>query len=81
MKIRVLPFQVGKNAVDKISLVEFPSVWEDAEHDEFASDKKMVVIVFLVSMTCRVLRMISVGDRANIFESGWEYGTRARHLL
>jgi hypothetical protein len=30
--------------------------------------KTIVVTVFFIAMTCRVLGMTSVGDRANIFE-------------
>jgi hypothetical protein len=35
--------------------------------------KKSVIIIFVLPMACRILRMISVGDRATIFEEGWEH--------
>jgi hypothetical protein len=35
--------------------------------------RKIVIIVWFSPMTCRILRMTFVGDRANIFEDGQEY--------
>jgi hypothetical protein len=33
MKIQVLHFQIGKNVIDTILLIEFASLWQDVEHD------------------------------------------------
>jgi hypothetical protein len=46
--------------------------------------KKIVTIVCIVPMVCRVLGTTPVGDRANIFEDRaeyWDIETRTRHLL
>jgi hypothetical protein len=40
MKIHIFPFQIGKNVMGKIWLVEFTSFWYDVEQDWFASSEE-----------------------------------------
>jgi hypothetical protein len=55
MKIQVFPFQIGKNLIDKISLLEFASFGQMWSTISSRLVKKIVIIVCFVPMTCRVL--------------------------